>query len=1514
MRSRHLLRANPVVVCLLLSLIPALQNDAPAQERRREAPPTPGPMLAQGVINLDTPDFDLSLVRSSQTVASLKPKGAGGFDFTPGDLLVERSQNGYYHLGDLNLRLRKAGSEEWKNYSTSVARAPVNALPTSAEILAAADLTPTLPVDFPLQVTRTWVLDNGKLVLRFELKNKTGEPIQVGALGIPMVFNNVLNNRTLDQAHALCSFYDPYIGEDAGYLQVTRLSGHGPALVVVPDGRTPFEAYSPILNARRFGGAAPIFTDPTPRGMTFEGFFDWMVHSQAYAENEWKKAHPWNPPTLLTLAPGESKTYGIKFLVSDEIRNIEKTLAANNRPVAVGIPGYVLPMDMVGQLFLKYSQGVKSMEVEPKGAIAITENKPTAGGWRAYALRGKTWGRVRLVVTYEDGLVQAIHYDVIKPEAQAVSDMGHFLTTKQWFVDPNDPFKRSPSVMTYDREANQIVTEDSRVWIAGLGDEGGSGSWLAAIVKELGQPNKEELDKLQQFVDGVLWGGLQYKDGPRQYGVRKSLFYYQPDQMRANYYRSDLNWKSWTSWNKEASERVDRSFNYPHVAAAYWVLYRLARNHSGLVTNHPWEWYLERAWRTSLAMSQYAGDDAGLVPFGQMEGDVFLEILLDLKREGWATQAGQLESQMGKRAALWRQQNYPFGSEMPWDSTGQEEVYAWTKYYLDTNKSKVTLDAILGYMPTVPHWGYNGSARRFWDFLYAGKYSRIERQLHHYGSGINAIPVLAEYREHPDDFYLLRIGYGGTMGAITNIDQDGFASAAFHSFPDMLKFDPLSGDYGPNFFGHALNTATYIVHHPEFGWLAFGGNIKVDGGAVKVTPLDSFRMRVYAASLGLWLTLDAGKFESVELNPKTGMVRVGLAAATGFTPTARLRIEQPADLSGVGTYRPATSLKFERDAYAVPLKKAATWVVLIPCPQSGAACEEAAPGAMNDQGEKLGIKKIDPPESGFYGKALDYHGIPIKAPDVVSDVAMYEAWHRMDRQLRHNPMIVKNLVRAGAQLHIIGKNQVTSDLPEFRDERGKLIDDKGNTIDTRTRGMGGLVSSCGEENLLQLPRDRYFGRDICNHEFAHAIFGEGLSSNVRQEIIDTYNKAMAKGLWKPAYASTNFDEYFAELTMWYFGNHGDMVIPGTEVRPGPEWLKSYDPDAYALLDRIYQGKADVKEITEAERAARGWRGGRVAKIDPPQHGVLTKQVSYRGIPIKSGEAVSNEALTEAWRRVARLLRANPVILQNLILSGAELQIIGKDRVTSDLPYESYWKGKLYDGKNDIDKRTRGVGDVFASCGEENLLRLPNDRYFGRDICSHEFTHTIHHYGLSPNVYDEIEQQYHKSIDKGLWKNCYAATNSTEYVAEMIMWYVGGHGDWRPTNGEMKPGPEWLKSYDPEGYALMDDLVNGKLAVKPIVYQELEPLPAEKADEVSRLPGDEKKYTAIVFDNQTDQNWLCCYFDKEGKRIVYNMVLAHDKMGADSSEGAGWVVVNPLDDKVVSCYIAKGDHCRVVLKK
>jgi hypothetical protein len=876
-------------------------TQSPAQQRpERELLPALG--LEKGVREIETPSFTLRLSEGSQVAVGLRPKGAGGFDFLPSDRLEARSGDGFYHLGDVTLRVRVAGESSWKTASTAERRANVASLPSGGAVLAAADLTRTLPSAMPVRVVRRWVLQDGGLALLFDVRNVRNVPVEVGALGIPMPFNNIITGRSLEEAHERCSFVDPYIGAQAGYVQVTRLTGTGPTMVVLPAGATSLEAWR-LLN------------EPMRPNQTFEGTMEWMAHSDAYAKNEWKGVEQWNEPTSAVLKPGEVRTYGVRFQPSPSLRQIEDTVSKAGKPVAVGLPGYVLPMDQDARLFLNYGKRVRSMASHPRGALAWSENREGRNGWRGYTVRGREWGRARLSITYEDGTVQTVNYYVIKPASEAVADMGRFLTTKAWFTDENDPFGRAPSAISYDIEADRQVLQDSRVWIAGLGDEGGSGNWLALAMKSYGQPNRDEFAKLEEFVDKVMWGRLQYDEGPNKYGVRKSVFFYEPALVPGFTYDPARNWTSWTSWNKRQSDDIGRGYNYPHVVAAYWSLYRIARNHPGM-TQKPWTWYLDQAYSTTAFMTSLGSngrDRVGYWRLGLMGGTVFLALLEDLKREGWDEKATFLEGRMKERADRWERERYPFLSEMAWDSTGQEEVYAWCDYFGYRDKALVSLNAILAYMPTVPHWGYNGNARRYWDFLYGGKISRIERQIHHYGSGLNALPVLTEYRKNPDDLYLLRVGYGGAMGAISNIDRGGFASAAFHSFPSTLAWDAYSGDYGPSFLGHALNTGTYLVETRDFGWQVFGGRLVRQGEWLRVEPLDSLRRRVYLAPERLYVTLQSGTFEAVEYSTRTGEVRLLIAPGDALTPRARFRIEQ----AGEVTYRPG--LPVEAGSFDLPL-------------------------------------------------------------------------------------------------------------------------------------------------------------------------------------------------------------------------------------------------------------------------------------------------------------------------------------------------------------------------------------------------------------------------------------------------------------------------------------------------------------------------------------------------------------------------------------------------------------------
>lgn len=261
------------------------------------------------------------------------------------------------------------------------------------------------------------------------------------------------------------------------------------------------------------------------------------------------------------------------------------------------------------------------------------------------------------------------------------------------------------------------------------------------------------------------------------------------------------------------------------------------------------------------------------------------------------------------------------------------------------------------------------------------------------------------------------------------------------------------------------------------------------------------------------------------------------------------------------------------------------WLLLVGVPLASAAAAETT--------GRPAMVRLDPPEQDFFAKCLDFHGIPIKAHAVVADEALFAAYDRLSRLLAHLPVVVSNLASAGVELHIIGRDQVTTDLPEWRHDKGRPIWEptyNGKTRDERTRGMGGRLTSCGEENLLKLEQDRYRGRDICLHEFAHSIRSFGISRDVRAQFDAQWQRSLAAGRWVKSYAGSNPDEFFAELTMWYFGTHGDLGMTGPKPENGPEGLQRYDPEAFALLDDFYQGRIEVGKVEPRQRRSRAPRG------------------------------------------------------------------------------------------------------------------------------------------------------------------------------------------------------------------------------------------------------------------------------------------------------------------------------------
>ena len=138
--------------------------------------------------------------------------------------------------------------------------------------------------------------------------------------------------------------------------------------------------------------------------------------------------------------------------------------------------------------------------------------------------------------------------------------------------------------------------------------------------------------------------------------MSQSVYFYQPTLLTNYSYPTSINWGNWWSWNQAASFATDRAYDYVHVAAAYWSLYRVARNYPDLAKVQTWQWYLDQALQTTLFMT---GGGVGFVNDGLMDETVLLFLLQDLKREGLSTNATLLESRMKARQTVWAGERFP---------------------------------------------------------------------------------------------------------------------------------------------------------------------------------------------------------------------------------------------------------------------------------------------------------------------------------------------------------------------------------------------------------------------------------------------------------------------------------------------------------------------------------------------------------------------------------------------------------------------------------------------------------------------------------------------------------------------------------------------------------------------------------------------------------------------------------------------------------------------------------------
>ena len=240
-------------------------------------------------------------------------------------------------------------------------------------------------------------------------------------------------------------------------------------------------------------------------------------------------------------------------------------------------------------------------------------------------------------------------------------------------------------------------------------------------------------------------------------------------------------------------------------------------------------------------------------------------------------------------------------------------------------------------------------------------------------------------------------------------------------------------------------------------------------------------------------------------------------------------------------------------------------------PEEGPNCE--TPLCDRAQLDALGL---DP----FYQKYVDAGGIPVISSEKVQDEALLIAKGIVQGMLSFRPDLRQGLITGGAYVGIMGRTEVTTDIPEH----AHLANDPNTDWNQRARGLGGTpgnpITTAGEENLLCLADDRYRGENILVHEFAHAVHLIGinlLELGFNGELQGMYETALAQGLWVDNYAGSNRVEYWAEgVQSWFDTNQRPQAGIHNEVDTRNE-LKEYDPPLAGLITE-YFGDLDWRPV------------------------------------------------------------------------------------------------------------------------------------------------------------------------------------------------------------------------------------------------------------------------------------------------------------------------------------------------
>jgi hypothetical protein len=708
-------------------------------------------------------------------------------------------------------------------------------------------------------------IDLGANELRWTLaiRNRSNRPLEIGDLAIPL---------PMSRSHSQPS---------GAILKHGLVSGHGSFFFWIPS-----DSKGPFLTLTPSDGTSFEYWDAQNRNYSV------YIHSKAAGEIAAKHGTHWRQPhTSRVLAPlgqpGDAQSYGFKLRWADDYEAVRRILVEEEQIDVHVAPGMTVPLNLAARFDLRTRQPIIAVDSEFPEETRI-ESIGQSGEDHIYQDRFSKLGENRLTVRYGNGRHMFLEFFCTQPIETLIKKRGAFLARSQH----KDPSKWYDGLITdWNMESQTLLSPDhydpiprARVYAVTCDDPGlGKPAFLAAKNAEF--PVQTEVEALDYYIAHFVWGCLQRRtDESYPYGI------YGIPEWKTNRQSSDP--------GRDGKLHLWRIYDYPHLIAMYFGMYRIAKNHPEIKTALPAKEYLQRAFGTALAMFTIPNSiwsDWSPYGTGYYNEVVIPDLIDELQAAGMTDQATLLRGHWERKVKLFIGGRLDlFRSEYAFDSTGFESTHALAKYALQHSENAASGISSAGAHRFMENQLAANIFCRGWlepAYYYLGSDYR--------GSGGNAYTLtymsqmggwgVLDYALNfaRDPYPCLRLGYASYLSAWALMNTGTAESNYGYWYPGQANDGGAGGGFEPAPFGRtwlgqphhrgawyyaceidlgfcgALRTAaTVLADDPIFGRVCYGGDWRKTDSGIEVIPKDGLRRRFHAVLQGgrLHMTLDADRF------------------------------------------------------------------------------------------------------------------------------------------------------------------------------------------------------------------------------------------------------------------------------------------------------------------------------------------------------------------------------------------------------------------------------------------------------------------------------------------------------------------------------------------------------------------------------------------------------------------------------------------------------------------------------